>query len=91
MLGCLTLGVCAGMIILETAVGDAKATQLLEPYPLSIGAAFTFWECSAPIKNGSDSRSCVVLASPTAVSRTIHKICTAKKRISDQWMRVVSE
>ena len=48
---------------LDSAVEDAKSTQSLEPESLLMGAAFTFWECSAPIKSDSDSRSCIALAS----------------------------
>jgi hypothetical protein len=60
------------VIILKTAVGVGQEAQSFELESLGMGAAFTFWECSAPIPSDSDSKSCASWLGPTAVFRIIN-------------------
>ena len=56
-------------IILETAVESGNKAQSFEPQSFAVGVAFTFWECSTPTANNSDSKSCTFFLGSTAVSR----------------------
>ena len=57
------------LIILDSAVQDAKAMQDFELEPLLMGAEHSQMVKGAPIKSGYDSKDCVDLASSTAESR----------------------
>ena len=59
---------------LETAVRDGKVMQDFDSELLPMGAEHSQKVKAAPIGSDSDSKDCVNLPSPTAVSRIIPKI-----------------
>ena len=60
------------LIILDSAVQDAKAMQGFELESLLMGAEHSQKVKAAPIKNDYSSKNCVALASSTAESRIKH-------------------